>query len=132
MSAPVNVNAQRAAQAWDSPSEIVPDWVAVLADECDRTSQREVAKRVGYSASVIAQVITRTYAGSYPAVEARVRGALMGEEVECPVLGAVRKDRCMEEQRKGHTGSSAIRTRLYHACRGGCVHSRIKGGARGD
>jgi hypothetical protein len=128
MSDPVNVTAlQKAEAAWSGK---LPDWVRVLAEEAARASMGAVAKRIGYSTPVVSAVIANKYKGDVGAVEARVRGALISEEVECPVLGAVRKDRCADEQKKNFTGTSALRTRIFNACRSGCVHSRLtKGGS---
>ena len=111
--------------AWGA---LPPDWIMALAEEANRTSGTDVAQRIGYSAAVVTSVLNNNYRGAMKTVEARVRGALLAEEVECPVIGAIRRDRCMDEQKKDHIGSSAQRTRLYHACRSGCAHSRLKGG----
>lgn len=128
MSASVNVTAsEKAAAAWAGAA--MPDWVRVLAEEAGRSSMGAVARRIGYSTGVVSAVIANKYKGDLGSVEARVRGALLSEEVECPVLGAVRKDRCVDEQKKNFTGTSALRTRLFNACRGGCVHSRLTKGA---
>ena len=110
---------------WGSP---LPDWIAVLAEQANRTSGGHVASVVGYSPAVITTVINNTYRGALKTVEARVRGALLSEEVECPIVGAIRRDRCIDEQNKNFRGTSAQRTRLYNACRSGCPHSRLKGG----
>lgn len=127
MSASVNVTAsQKAAVAWNGAA---PDWVGVLADEASRTSMGEAAKRIGYSTGVVSAVIANKYKGDLSSVEARVRGALLSEEVECPVMGDVRKDRCADEQKKNFTGTSALRTRIFNACRSGCIHSRLTKGA---
>jgi hypothetical protein len=128
MSDPVNVTAlQKAQTAW---RDALPDWVRVLAEEAARASMGAVAKRIGYSTGVVSAVIANKYRGDLGAVEARVRGALLSEEVECPVLGPLLKNRCLDEQKKAFTGTSALRTRIYNACRNGCVHSRLtKGGS---
>ena len=127
MSASVNVTASaKADAAW---ANAAPDWVRVLAEEASRTSMISTARRIGYSTGVVSAVIANKYKGDLASVEARVRGALLSEEVECPVLGAVRKDRCADEQKKAFTGTSALRTRIYNACRSGCIHSRLNKGA---
>ena len=117
--------AKKAAQAWGREA---PDWILALAAEVDRTSGREAARAIGYSASVVSQVLGKSYPGDMGSVEARVLGALLGALVTCPVMGDTRRDRCMSEQKKNHVGTSSMRTRLFHACRGGCPHSRLKGG----
>lgn len=117
-----------AREAWGAA---LPEWVEELAKFAARTSGVAAAKRIGMSASVVTSVCKARYTGDLGAVEARVRGALMNESVDCPVLGEITRDHCLDEQKKKHVGSSAIRTRLYQACRGGCEHSRLKveGGA---
>jgi hypothetical protein len=104
-----------------------PEWVDALAQEAARTTMTAAAKRIGYSVSAVSGVLANKYRGDLAAVEGSARGALLGDEVDCPVLGEVRRDRCHAEQKKNHTGTSALRTRLFHACRSGCPHSRLKG-----
>ena len=117
---------QNAREGWgDTP----PDWVLALAHACARANATEVAKRLDYSVAVVTQVVRNNYRGSLPKVEARVRGALLGEVVECPVLGEIERDRCEGEQGRKFFGTSANRARLYRACRGGCPNSRLKGGS---
>jgi hypothetical protein len=127
MTAPVNVNKTdfvgNARRNW---GDALPDWILVLAEEATRTNGVAAAKRLSYSPAVVTQVINATYRGDLGAVEERVRGALMGVEVECPILGDIARDRCLDEQKKKFRGTSAVRTRLYIACRGGCANSRLK------
>lgn len=106
----------------------MPDWIAVLAEACDRSSQAEVAKRIGYSSSVVSNVLRKTYAGMMAVPEQAVRGALMGETVCCPVAGDIPRDQCLRYQKKAAAfmATSAIAVQLYRACRGGCPHSRMK------
>jgi len=125
MSAPANKTdfVGNARRNW---GDALPDWVVALAEEASRTSGVAAARRLGYSPAVVTGVINATYPGDMGAVEEKVRGALMGVEVECPILGEIGRDRCLDEQKKKFRGTSAIRTRLYAACRGGCPHSRLK------
>lgn len=121
---------QTATEAW----EFLPDWVQTLAEACDRTSQGAVAKKIGMSASVVSATIKGNYKGSYDGIEARVRGALMAEEVDCPVLGPLRKDACLDHQKRAQSfaATSTMRVRMYRACKGGCVHSRLTKTVGGD
>ena len=115
---------ERARAAW---GDALPDWVAELAAACDASSQNRVARSIGYSASVISQVLARSYRGSLATVEQKVRGALMQETIECPVMGEISKARCIDNQRlaaRGVIATSSMRSRLYHACRR-CPHARI-------
>lgn len=114
-------------RARDGWGDTLPDWVAELAAACDASSQGRVARRLGYSASVISQVLSRTYRGDYARVEQKVRGELMRETLECPVMGEIRKSTCIDNQRlaaRGVIATSSMRSRLYHACRT-CQHSRM-------
>jgi hypothetical protein len=113
-----------AKEAWGDDLE---EWVATLAMACDRSSQNLIAKRMNYSPSVISAVLNRSYKGAYSAVEKTVRGHLLAETLECPVLGELRQHICLEHQKRAvHLNpTSAARVQLAKACRGGCVHSRL-------
>jgi len=135
MTGAVNVNSSprsktdflaNAKEAW---GESLPEWVEALALEANRTSGAQAAKRIGYSPAVVTAIVRNAYQGDVGAVEARVTGALMGAVVDCPVMGEIPRDRCMAEQKKTHKGASQLRRSLFFACRQGCPHSRIKGGA---
>jgi hypothetical protein len=99
-----------------------PDWVLALADEMSRTSGAAAARKVGYSQAVLSTIISGTYRGNRERVAETVRGALMGATVTCPVLGDIGRDRCLDEQRQPFRATSAMRARLYHACRA-CPHA---------
>lgn len=140
MTAAVNVNSSPSskadflANAREAFGLALPDWIETLANESNRTSATSVAKRLGYSVAVVSSVCRGNYKGDLGAVEAKVRGVFMGALVECPVLGEIGRDQCLEEQKKKHIGTSAIRTALFQKCRSGdCPHSRLKveGGSHG-
>lgn len=114
--------AQKAEAAWRD----VPDWVAELAGLADREGLRTAAKRVGYSPSAISTVINGYYRGDLVRVEEIVRGALMGDAVDCPVLGEIGRDQCLAWQKKPFAATSSARAAVYRACRGGCPHSSLK------
>jgi hypothetical protein len=115
------------ANAREAYGAALPDWIECLAREADRTTGAAAGARIGYKGgSVVTGVCRGNYKGDWRAVEGRVRGALMGEEVVCPVLGEIGRNRCLDEQKKRHIGTSAVRTALFHACRSGCPHSRLK------
>jgi hypothetical protein len=111
-----------------APTPIAPadDWIDALACACRGATQRRIAERVGYSPTVINQVLKGRYQGDLSAVEQAVRGALMDLHVDCPVLGALAADRCLEIQRRPFAATNATRVRLYRACRSGCPHSRLQ------
>jgi len=113
---------EKAADGWGE----VPDWVLELARLADQDGLTKAGSRIGYSASVVSQAINNRYAlGDMARVEEAVRGALMGMEVECPVLGPIGRDICLTEQKQPFRATSRHRAQLWHACRGGCPHSKL-------
>ena len=98
--------------------EQLPDWVKILADECDLTSQNQVAKRLGYSASVVSNVLRNTYAGSMSAVEDTVRGALMAEEISCLGLGTINRRNCRDWRKKSRAANPppGFAVTMFRAC----------------
>ena len=108
----------------------LPDWIRALAEECDHLgSQRAAAEAIGYSAAVVNQVLKGTYRGDLRKVEDTVRGAFLGETVLCPVLGALTKDRCRENQSLPFAATNRVRVRLHQECPD-CPHA--KGGGIDD
>jgi len=105
---------ERARVSWGDPP---PEWIAELAGACERQSQGQVARQLGYSAAVISQALSRTYRGDMGRLEAAVRGALMHETVECPVVGELGRDRCVRNQElpKGPT-ADPVRRALRRTC----------------
>ncbi len=108
--------------AWGVP----PEWVAELAAYTDIHGLRKTASNIGYSASVISTVIGNKYGGDMRRVEAKVRGAVMGEMVSCPVLDQMARHLCLDWQRKPFAATSSLRVQMYHACRSACPYSRIQ------
>lgn len=138
MTAPVNVKSSPSgktdflANARAAYGDALPDWVEELAKLATQTTGVHAAKKIGLSSSIVTSVCRAKYTGDLAAVEARVRGALMGDEVDCPGAGSpIRRDRCLREQKTPFNASSPHRVAMYHACRSGCAHSRLKseGGA---
>ncbi|UFZ05478.1 transcriptional regulator [Bradyrhizobium ontarionense] len=122
----------KAKTAW---GDALPDWVQALAEEADRTNARRVAERIGYSNAVVSYVIANKYPGDVERVAEKVRGALLGAKVMCPVMGEMDRDYCLDQQKIGDTGASSVRARLYRHCRGlggveKCPNSRIPEGQR--
>lgn len=112
----------KAADGWGE----APDWVAELARLADAEGLAKAGARIGYSASVVSQVINNRYAkGDLGRVEESVRGALMGLTVDCPVLGEIGRDHCLHEQKQDFRATSRHRADLWHACRNGCPNSKL-------
>lgn len=125
MSGAVKISAiDKATVAW---GEGMPDEVRELARYVDQHTGVAAAKAIGYSGAVVSHMLVGRYTGDQDAVFAKIRGALMGEVVICPVLGELGRDRCLTEQKKPFATSNAARARVFRACRSGCPHSRLKG-----
>ncbi len=114
----------KASAAW---GDTMPFWVRELAVEASATSGVLAARKIGYSGAVVTHVLGNAYSGDLGRVEQKVRGAIMGATVPCPVVGEIGRDRCLDEQRMPFSASSSIRAKLYRACRAGCPHARIAG-----
>ncbi|MEQ8747324.1 transcriptional regulator [Pyruvatibacter sp.] len=113
---------ERARVAWGAG---MPEWVRVLAEQADATSQNRVAQALGFSAGIVSQVLSNKYPGRLDRIEQSVSGLYLGATVECPVLGEIRRDHCAREQKRGLTFENPIRPKVYRACRDGCPHSRL-------
>jgi len=99
------------------------DWLTVLRECCAASSQAAIAKRINYSPAVVNQVLKGTYKGDLNSVQKAVEGALMGLSVECPVIGTLPRDRCLEYQRRGFAATNPLRVTLSIACQT-CPHRR--------
>ena len=92
------------------------DWKVVLADACKQSSQSAVARRFGYSAAVVSQVLKGSYKGDEHRVQQAVEGALMGLTVDCPVIGEIPRNVCLEYQRREFAATNPMRVALSRAC----------------
>ncbi|KAB2772144.1 transcriptional regulator [Brucella anthropi] len=120
-------NVEKARAAWGS---VIPDWIVILAEACDRESQSAISRKVGYSASAVSQVLSNSYQnGDIGRVELAVRGALMAEIVRCPALGDIARNVCISWQRKPFSTANAHNVRMFHECRSRCPFSHLKEGA---
>jgi hypothetical protein len=107
---------ERAKAAW---GDEMPDWVQALALACERSSQNRVSKALDRSATIISQVLTRTYAASMDRIEDRVRGVYLNGRVECPEKGELPLQDCQDWREKARVFAmgNPQRTLMYRACR---------------
>lgn len=105
-----------------------PDWLIALREACDAMSQRSIAELLEVSTGVINQVLAGKYKASTRRIEQRVRGAIMGETVQCPVFGEVTRANCQSHQdrplKRAFSGNP-LHAAVYRACRQGCPNSLI-------
>lgn len=108
-------NVQKARAAWGAAA---PEWVIVLAEACDGkgSSQTAVAGKLGVSGTMISQALANVYAGRLDKLEQRVRGELMGQIVDCPVLGEITKRKCIDSQSRAYACTNDLRIELRRAC----------------
>jgi hypothetical protein len=104
----------RARIAW---GEAMPPEVLALAQACKAQTSRAVARRLGYSDAVISHVLAKKYPGDVAKVFVTIRGSLMGETVDCPELGELRRDQCLRNQAKPFSSNNSASARLFHACK---------------
>lgn len=113
---------ERVSTAWGGD---VPDWVRLMAEHCTDSSQKRVSQEMGYSTTVISLVLSNKYPGDITAVETAFKGAFQSVTVNCPVLGELEAQRCLENQRRKYAATNATRVRLFKACNSGtCQYSR--------
>lgn len=104
--------------ARDVAGAVLPEWVQLLARECAASSQNQVARRLGYSSTLVSLVLRGKYTGDMQAVEAAVRGLFENLCVACPVLGEITPLDCRDWQKKARTFSTenSQRVRMFRAC----------------
>ncbi|MCE9679587.1 helix-turn-helix transcriptional regulator [Shewanella sp. AS1] len=97
-------------------------WKQVLTQQAKEYGQKEVAKTLGVSKTVVSQLINGNYPGDMARMQKLVEGAYMNRTVNCPVMGEIPLHQCDRHQKNTVT-SNPLKLRLYRACRGGCPHS---------
>ncbi|MBN9471699.1 MAG: transcriptional regulator [Bosea sp.] len=112
----------KARAAW---GEAIPAEVLALATACRAETSRAVAKRLGYSDAVISYVLANRYPGDLPKLFAKVRGAYLGETVDCPELGEMTRDTCLNWQVTPFAATNSTRVRMFHRCKT-CPHRQQK------
>jgi hypothetical protein len=111
----MSASTDKARAAW---GDGLPQWVADLAAECDRTSQNKVALRMKRSAALISQVIGHKYPGDLAAVEEVFKGVFQAEVVTCPALGEMPANECRDWRAKAarFVSINSMRVQMYRAC----------------
>lgn len=121
MSGPVEI----AREHWGAA---MPDWIEALADAAAATSQNKVARRLGYTAPVISQVLRNKYPGDLDRIELMTRSALMRATRTCPALGEIQLSECLRHQDEARNPGSPnpLRANMRRACNA-CPHYRKEG-----
>lgn len=98
----LETNFGRATAAWGAD---VPRWVKLLAEACDKASQRAVAERLsaaGFNCSsgTISKLLNRKYPASSAEPERAVLAIYGGDDVHCPLHGAIPLQSCIRNRRR--------------------------------
>ncbi|WP_413206750.1 hypothetical protein [Rhodospirillum sp. A1_3_36] len=97
-----------------------PDWIKALADACEASSQRKVAKVLEVSAGAVNALVNGTYkAKNWSDMENRVRARLMNGTVQCPGQGQeIAMTVCADWRTKARVvaATSGERVRMRQAC----------------
>lgn len=115
----------KALDAWGAE---MPDWVAALADACDRSSQNKVARALDRSPALVSTVLGRTYKGDMQAVEDIVRGVFMKGTVMCPAYGELPLHDCRKWRGRARTlqNVNSHWVRMYRACNSCPIHTKTE------
>jgi DNA-binding transcriptional regulator YdaS (Cro superfamily) len=101
----------------------VPDWALALANACDAQGRAAVARRLGYSESVLSQMLSNNYGGNVEKVSAKIRAVIMAEMMTCPAEGPMALDMCQRHQARRESDiQNGWHRRMFAACRSGCPH----------
>lgn len=96
------------------------DWIEVLRAHRTAHGGKKTADAIGYSTAVVSSVLNGKYGGKFGgdlnAVRQKVEGALMGLTVECPVVGELPRNRCLEYQRQPFAATNHLRVQLSRTC----------------
>ncbi|YP_010660075.1 LacI family DNA-binding transcriptional regulator [Pseudoalteromonas phage HS6] len=103
------------------------NWLHVLKDEVEKQGMRKVAEKLGVSKATVSQVVNDKYKASTHVIQQRVEGVFMAFTVDCPILGDIAVNQCLEHQNRKFAATNHVRVALYKACRNGCPHSKLCG-----
>ncbi len=91
-------------------------WQDLLKKAVQSSNQAIVARKLGYSASALNQVLRGKYQGNTDRMAAKVLEIYGNEKVDCPVLGEIALGRCALERQMEFSTASPTRVELWDAC----------------
>lgn len=92
------------------------NWMTVLREHRDSHGNGPTAEKIGYSATTVSQVLSNKYKGDLSAIQKAVEGGLMGMTVQCPVVGEMPRNVCLDYQRRVFQATNPLRVQLNKAC----------------
>ena len=101
------------------PARALPDdALQALVAACKAPSnQAKVAARLKVSDATVSSALRGKYIGNVDRLAERIRGELLKQVVECPVLGEISARICQDEREKPFSAHNSQAVRLYRACR---------------
>lgn len=116
----MSANRTRVIQSW---GETAPDWMLLLADACDASSQRQIAERLGRSSGYVNRLLFADYTGDLVEAEKIVRAHLQAEKIACPALAAaISQEQCLHYRRGSRGTHAGLRRHLDDICPS-CPHN---------
>lgn len=85
-------------------------------------TQAEIAKLLGVSEGTISNALKGRYIGNVDALAERIRGELLDQTVDCPILGTITTRICQDERKKPFHTANPMRVQLWRACKT-CQHN---------
>lgn len=110
---------EKAKAAWGGDA---PDWIIILARRCDTQSQTAVASFLNVNGGYVSYALRNQHEAYHGRVEDAVRSRLMGETIECPVLGEIAPDVCRQHRQSRLRALGPVQKRLRDACPD-CIHN---------
>lgn len=93
-----------------------PEALAALQQAVKRLgSQPKAALALNVSVAVVNQLLQNKYAGDVAGMETRIRGQFMAETLECPVVGRLGRQTCLDYQ-ANPMFTNPVRSALASAC----------------
>lgn len=79
-----------------------PEWMAALRAYSKLHGQKAAGALIGYSNGLVSAVLKGKYTGDLNSVKALVEGALLRRTVDCPVVGDIPRNVCINHQRRAN------------------------------
>jgi predicted YcjX-like family ATPase len=104
------------AAAIDAWGQDLPEWIRMLADECDRTTQADVAERLKISGSYVNRLIHNRYGASHTEPEQMVLAIIGGRKIECPAFGPIPLTSCIRNRRRTGPATNMLQRAFERHC----------------
>jgi hypothetical protein len=101
-----------------TPKALPPDVKAALQARVKTVkSQSKVAVELSASTGVVNALLHDKYLGDVDTFADRIRGKYMAQTVQCPVMGTLGRDHCLDNQKRPLVFTNPLRAALATACK---------------